>query len=268
MKHEEVTLQDRDHLTVYECTNSKPNIEVSDDIYHGTHLVRKEFDHFTIEYTDDDLPYIDDLIQQFLVYQKKIMDFFNLKALDKKVQIKIWNNMEEYEKYIKSETKRIFHVSIEIEKWETGRAITTKEESQIHFLSYKERLKRERHSNDTLDSIIKVMIHEFAHTCHAQYKQYETTLIWINEALATVLADQYSNQTLVLDCTLEQLLNENINYINYYTLGKYLFENYKKDNILKLSRNNELLKQMTPTILDEAKEWLSKYMDRSFSKLN
>lgn len=220
--------------------------------------MKKEFDSFTIEYTSDDLTYIDDLIQQFLAFESKIMDFFNLNALDRKVQIKIWNDVKEYEKYIKSEIKRILDISIEIQEWEAGRTIATKNESQIHFLSYKERLKRKGHSEDTLDSIMKVIIHEFVHICHSQYKQYQSTLTWFNEALATVLAGQYRDKKLMLDCTLEELLNRKVNYIRYYTLGKYMFETYKKDDILKLASNNALLKQITPTILEEAKKWLTK----------
>ena len=54
-----------------------------------------------------------------------------------------------------------------------------------------------------------------------------------------------------------------MNYVRYYTLGKYLFETYKKDDILKLASNNALLKQMTPTILEEAKEWLNEKYDNS-----
>lgn len=143
--------------------------------------MKKEFDNFMIEYTIDDLTYIDDLIQYFLTFENKIMGFFNLNALARKVQIKIWNDIEEYEKYIKSEIKRIFNKSIVIQDWETGRSIETRNESQIHFLSYKERLKRKSHSEDTLDSLMKVIIHEFVHTCHAQYKQYQFTLTWFNE---------------------------------------------------------------------------------------
>ena len=46
----------------------------------------KEFKNFTIEYSDDDLTYIDELLQRFLYSQDKIMNFFNLKNLDRKVQ--------------------------------------------------------------------------------------------------------------------------------------------------------------------------------------
>ena len=77
--------------------------------------MKKEFDNFMIEYTIDDLTYIDDLIQYFLTFENKIMGFFNLNALARKVQIKIWNDIEEYEKYIKSEIKRIFNKSIVIQ---------------------------------------------------------------------------------------------------------------------------------------------------------
>ena len=148
----------------------------------------KEFKNFTIEYSDDDLTYIDELLQRFLYSQDKIMNFFNLKNLDKKVQIKIWNNVTEYEKYINSEMKRIFNVENTMEDWEVGRAITTKTESQIHILSYQERIKRKGHQYDKIDDLIKVVQHEFVHTCHEQFKNYKNTLTWFNEALATILS--------------------------------------------------------------------------------
>ena len=217
----------------------------------------KEFKNFTIEYSDDDLKYIDELLQRFLYSQDKIMNFFNLKNLDRKVQIKIWNNVTEYEKYINSEMKRIFNVENTMEDWEVGRAITTKTESQIHILSYQERIKRKGHQYDKIDDLIKVVQHEFVHTCHEQFKNYKNTLTWFNEALATILSNQYDDITPVLDCTLDELLNGKVNYVRYNTLGKYLFENYDKKYILELAKNNELLKQKTPIIFEEAKEWIN-----------
>lgn len=216
----------------------------------------KEFKNFTIEYSEDDLTYIDDLLKHFLFSQNKIMSFFNLEKLDKNVQIKIWNDVIEYEKYIKNEMKRIFNVDITMKDWEVGRAITTKTESQIHILSYKERIKRKGHKYDKIDDLIKVVPHEFAHTCHAQFKNYQPTLTWINEALATILSNQYDDEEPVLDCTLDELLNGKVNYLRYNTLGKYLFKNYDKKYILELAKNNELLKQKTPIIFEEAKEWI------------
>lgn len=218
----------------------------------------KEFENFIIEYTQDDIPYIENLISQFSLSQKEIMDFFHIEKLDRKVQIKLWNDVREYEKYIKSEVKRIFDRTIEVQDWECGKAITTRNESQIHLLSYKERLKRKGHSQDTLDFMIKVIRHEFVHICHAQYKNYKNTLTWFNEALATTLIDQYCNETLVLDCTLDELLEGKVNYVRYYTLGKYIFDHYDKDYILELAKNNELLKEMTPILFQEAKENIKK----------
>ena len=41
-----------------------------------------------------------------------------------------------------------------------------------------------------IDDLIKVVQHEFVHTCHEQFKNYKDTLTWINEALATILSNQ------------------------------------------------------------------------------
>lgn len=103
--------------------------------------------------------------------------------------------------------KRTFNVEITMKDWEVDRAITTKNDSQIHILSYKERIKRKGHDKDTIEDLIKVLPHEFVHTCHLQFKNYKPTLTWINEALATILSNQYDNEKPVLDCTLDELLN-------------------------------------------------------------
>lgn len=223
--------------------------------------MKQEYKNFTIEYSNDDLEYIDDFIQKLLNSQDEIMSFFHLESLDRKVEIKLWNGVHEYEEYLKSEIKRVFKRIIELPKWQTGISIITKNESQIHMLSYSERLKRKGHSQDTVESIIKVIIHEFVHTCHAQYKKYKATPTWIDEALATVLSHQYDNENLRLGCTLEDFLNGRVDYLTYYTLGRYLFENHEKDDILKLASNRDLVIQMAPDIFQNAKEWVPKKYD-------
>lgn len=116
-----------------------------------------------VEYSKDDLNYIDQRIKQFLIYQDKVMSFFGLDKLDQKVYITIWNGIEKYEKHIKGEINRIFGAETEVRVCKTGRAIITKNERQIHILSYKERIKIKGYSKDSIESVIKVSIHELVH---------------------------------------------------------------------------------------------------------
>ncbi len=220
--------------------------------------MNKEFASFIIEYSEDDLEYIDKLIEQILIEQTKIMSFFGLKKFDNKVKIKIWNNVNKYERHVADEMHRLFHRRIEIKDWEVGRAITTKKENYIHLLTHQERIKRKNHERDTIEDMIKVSIHEFVHICHAQYNNYQPTLNWFNEALATILSNQYGNKKLVLDCTLEDFLMGKTTYLRYFTLGKYVFETYGKEYILELAKNNRLLESMTPRLFNDAKKWVFK----------
>lgn len=218
--------------------------------------MRKSFDNFTIEYTEMDLVYIDDLIYKLLISHEEIMNFFHLKKLDKKVYIKIWSNYKNYKTFVENEVQRLFHKSITLSDWNIGNAIATETEKQIHLLTYTEILKRKSHYNYSIENMLTLCLHEFVHICHNQFKHQQTTLTWFNEALATVLSKQYPKDFLNLNCTLEEFLNGHVDYVKYYTLGRYLFENYKSEDILKLAKNNQLLQEKTPFLFQEAKQWL------------
>lgn len=108
--------------------------------------MKKEFDNFTIEYTIDDFSYIDDLLKHFLLYQDKIMNFFHMERLDRKVDIKTWNDVRAYEGFIKSEIKRIFNVSIEMNDWEVGELLLLK--MKVRYIFYL--IKREENVKDII----------------------------------------------------------------------------------------------------------------------
>ncbi|MDD7151219.1 MAG: hypothetical protein PUH43_04725, partial [Clostridium sp.] len=46
------------------------------------------------------------------------------------------------------------------------------------------------------------------------------------------------------------------NYINYYTIGKYLFDTYDRKYILELLRDKKLLEEQTPIIYEKAKLYI------------
>ena len=56
--------------------------------------------------------------------------------------------------------------------------------------------------------------------------------------------------------TLDELLNGYVDYINYYTIGKYLFDTYDRKYILKLLKDKNLLEEQTPRIYEETKLYI------------
>ena len=125
---------------------------------------------------------------------------------------------------------------------------------EIDILTLEERRKCKGHNNDNIDTLLKCLIHEFVHICHLNYSA--NTLKWYGETLAVILSKQYNNCELHIDCTLDELLNKNINYINYYTIGKYLFDTYDRKYILELLRDKKLLEEQTPIIYEKAKLYI------------
>lgn len=217
-------------------------------------MITEKYENFDIEYSDADIDYIRLMIDSLLSKQDEIMSFFEITRLDKKIKIKMWNDLNEYRKYVNGILSQYDKT---VPNWECGRSTNNKEESRIDMVSYKERLKCRGHQNDAIENMIKVSTHEFVHTCHVQYKDYKKSSPWYSEALATVLSDQYDSNNLILNCELDDVLNTQTSYAHYFALGKYILEVYGKEYALKLAKDPTFLESETPKIFFEAKEWIS-----------
>lgn len=221
-------------------------------------MKKVESDCFDVEYNECDESYINSVIDILQNDQKRIMDFFKLTKLDKKVTIKFWDNLDVYREHFNQMLKPYGQV---VQDWESARATNAPNESNINIVSYLERLKCQGHSHDEVEQITKTVIHEFVHVCHAQYNNHYNSLVWFSEALATILADQYKDLEPVFTCNLDELLHKPLNYRNYQFLGKYVLEFYDHDYVLELARNNELLINETPKLFNEAKEMFNNLND-------
>lgn len=201
--------------------------------------MKKRFCIFEIEYTESDSEYIDFLISEIQDKYLGIMDFFDISKLNHIVTIKIWNNLEKYRDYFSKMNKSI-------PNWEVARATINKNEARIDLMCLKERMKCEGHQNDKLDNLLKVIVHEFVHICHMTFNDYNATMIWFGEGLATNLSNQFKKME--INCSLDDIIYGNAKYINYYSMVKYLLDNYSKEYILMLSKNKKLLENITNDI--------------------
>lgn len=167
------------------------------------------------------------------------MDFFDISKLNHIVTIKIWNNLEKYRDYFSKMNKSI-------PNWEVARATINKNEARIDLMCLKERMKCEGHQNDKLDNLLKVIVHEFVHICHMTFNDYNATMIWLGEGLATNLSNQFKKME--INCPLDDVIQGKAKYINYYSMVKYLLDSFGKDYVLKLSKDKYLLERATNDI--------------------
>ena len=211
------------------------------------------FTYFQFEYSEKDTEDIKLITKELKDKYLDIMHFFNLERLERKVFIKLWDNLNEYRNFF---NERMKEYNKKVPEWEVGRSISNFEECRIDLLNLEETKKCRGHQNDTIDSLIKVCIHEFVHTCHYAYNGNKDSMTWFSEALATNLSNQYRN--LYFNCSLNDILDGKANYINYYSMGKYLIDNCDKNYILELAKNKELLERDTANIYDQTLSYVSK----------
>lgn len=130
-----------------------------------------ETKEYTIYYNECDSVYIKRLVFYFENEKKKIFDFFEIKSLDKKLVIKLYDNLD---KYIEYRNGNLAESSVENMDVDDNNYY-------IHILSYKEFVKRKGHVNQTLTNFYKLLMHEFVHVCHEQTWKYHDSLIWVKE---------------------------------------------------------------------------------------
>lgn len=195
-------------------------------------------DEIEILYNECDKRYIDDIINFFKLHYKDVMSFFNIKKLDKKVVIRIWDNFDMF----KIELKNI--TGDEIPFWTTGSAKNDKNDmnSRIDYLSLKEIIKIDYHKDETIDDLKKGILHEFVHICHSQSCNYHYPKeYFLTEGVATYLAHQYDNCN--LSVPIKTILDdiEYVEYKNYRFLFNKLLEIYSHEDILNILNNKKKL---------------------------
>lgn len=170
------------------------------------------------------------IIKRLRFEMLKVMEFFKLSEINKKVDIRIWDNITDFRK----ECEKLS--GYELPFWAVGMARNEKDEeySYIDKLSLEEQKKIDYHKNASLDDFIKSIVHEFVHVCHTQFCDYDyPEEPWVSEGIATYLANQYPNSEYTVSIN-EVFGYDEVPYQNYRCLYNYIFENYSYDDIMKL----------------------------------
>ena len=193
--------------------------------------MKYDSEEYTIYYNDCDNSYLSELIDYFEKEMIRILSFFDIKELKKKLVITLYDSIDKYTEYRKG---NIFETSV-------ANIDVDSDNYYLNILSYKEFIKRKGHENDLIEYMYKTLIHEFVHICNEDIGTYKNSLIWIKEGIAIVLSNQYSGLNYKINnCTIDDLLTNRRTWnINYYSLMDYALnkygENYVKNMIFNPS---------------------------------
>ena len=220
---------------------------------------------FEIHYTNKDSDYIKDVINGLEDKYREIMNFFGIRHFKKKLIINIWDSCDKYREYY---NKKMKPYNKEVGDWEVGRSIYNKDEFRIDVIGVEEARKCKGHDNYSLDNFIKVIIHEFVHSCHFQYRGNNDVITWIAEALATNLSNQYDNLPIYLDVSFDDIMNKQVNYCNYYAMGNYLLNACSCEYVLKLAKDDEFLKKESRKVYDDTLLYLEKVRLNDYDKVS
>lgn len=184
----------------------------------------KESKYFEVEYTDNDIAYIDRMLEDIDAEAERILSFFNINNYNEKFHLILIPTKKEFSNTI----RELIH--FEDDQYGIGFV----KDRIMYCLSYLD-YKSTYYKDYNYDDFIKTIIHEFIHACHSYVKK-GMSIRCINEGLACYLSNQYdNNKELTFDASLEDLINDKmVNYDNYYLLMKYIFENYEREYIDKI----------------------------------
>lgn len=191
-----------------------------------------------ILYNKCDEDYINEIIGFFKLNYKRIMDYFSIDKIDKKVIIRLWDNSLSFRNGLKKIT------GYDMPFWATGSSKNDKDDeyARIDYLSLNEIKKIDYHKNETVDDLKKGILHEFVHTCHSQSCNYNyPEEYFLSEGVATYLAHQYDNCELSVPI---QTILDDIDYVeyeNYRYLYNKLVEMYSHEELLDILNNKTKL---------------------------
>ena len=208
---------------------------------------------FIIYYNECDTRYINKLISILKERIPFILDFFEINY-DKKIVIKLYDNLEEYKENLISSFEKESEITgnpiREYKDW----MIANTEDGNINMQSLDLVKKQQDFKNYTEEEFCYNSCHEFAHLCQQQLNSINPGWFW--ELIATNIGNPECQVESNEEFTLEDL-NDKFDEINgyniVYTLGKYILKNYDKNQIISWIKNNEIFEQEIEQVIDNYK---------------
>lgn len=203
--------------------------------------------------SNENIPYIDEILEEMSYKIPDILDFFNIKKIDK-INIKFWDDLDKYKEHLEQYTE-----------YRDGMCADTFD-GKINTLTLQAANQTETHRNQTIKELKGNVVHEFVHICQTAVEEEkpekENSNSWYYEALATNLGNKKQFGKLKAFYVSPEELEDfnNLGADRYeiaYTIGNYLITNYSREELLELAKHPSLLSKLTKEIINKAKDWVN-----------
>lgn len=210
--------------------------------------MHKELEYIELNFTEEDLDYVEEIIKKINSSSKEIVEFFELNEFGQKVVGRFWNSLDEFRKYYLEITKQQ-----ECQDYICGFRHAINGIEYIEILSLEEYRKTKSHENGTIEDLCYLVLHEFTHACHRKYVK-EKCYLWLLEGCATTISHQFEKFPKTFRATLEQMKSGGASYNYYHAMFYYVFKTYGRKYILDLMKDFELLEKETPRLYEETNQ--------------
>lgn len=213
--------------------------------------MKRELENFIIE-SDVQLNYFDDVVDYIANNERRILDFLKLGKLPNRVKILILS-YEPFKEFIISKYGEILSYICGDSNSSTH---------TIRILNVDDQIKYTTHKDADVEKIQDTALHEIVHQCHhiyiTDYTGYKQTT-WFSEGLATNISNQKYEIQDLNQCNFDELKTDFRHYKGSYryayTIVNYVLNNYSDEEIEKLYKNPDYVRESANKIFEEAKIW-------------
>ena len=219
--------------------------------------MQKECKYAIFNFEECDQNLIDEILQFLDNHAQRILDFFEVLP-NKKVEINIIPTKIEMDNYIRA--TRGLKKDEKVPAWLIG----TYKNGTITYLSLND-FKNTSHSfsnqEDALQYYKKTILHEFVHFVNDEFNiinNISYTEKFLSEGVASYLSNQREGKKLLFDYSLDEILSTkrfSACYDGWHLLMQYLIENYDKNFVLELFKNNnQAIEFLKKELFDKIKQ--------------
>ncbi len=216
-----------------------------------------EDDRFIIHYNKCDEEMILDMLDLIKDRMPRILSFFHINY-DEKINIKFYDNVDEYKKNLEASFARIAeeeskkqNMLVQPRKYQDWMIANT-EDGNVNMQSLYLVRSKKQFSNYTKKEFLLNSCHELTHLC--QQKVGSNSPGWFWEVLATTLGNPECQHEIEGTFSVQDL-DERFDLIDGYgaafKIGKALFNTYDSDFILSLTQDNDKMYEVVGSIVSK-----------------
>ncbi len=203
-------------------------------------------DCFEIRCSRDSEELVGEISGTLLENMEKLMGFFQLEKLEKKISVVIYPDIDAYAAHVK-ECGQEYYEWMVADTFDGG----------INVLTLEACRSSRSHARMDREEYARLIVHEFVHICQQQVEPNCYGCIWFWEALATNLAGQIM-PPVEISCSREELMFHYqelpASYAISYRLGKYMLDHLPYEQIYNYIRKPAALWEDTEKILEAVKQ--------------